>query len=87
MHFFADLTKNGFQIFIFDYSGFGYSEGKATRKNALEDAFSAFQFFKNLDEVKKSTGELGALQEELLQSQVQLDNTIAAIFDQTGGGR
>lgn len=40
----------------------------------------------NLDEVKKSTGELGALQEELLQSQVQLDNTIAAIFDQTGGG-
>ena len=40
----------------------------------------------NLDEVKKSTGELGTLQEELLQSQVQLDNTIAAIFDQTGGG-
>ena len=51
---FADLTKNGFQIFIFDYSGFGYSEGKATRKNALEDAFSAFQFFENLDEVKNT---------------------------------
>jgi len=51
---FADLTKHGFQIFIFDYSGFGYSEGKATRKNALEDAFSAFQFFENLDEVKNT---------------------------------
>jgi len=51
---FADLTKHGFQIFIFDYSGFGYSEGNATRKNALEDAFSAFQFFENLDEVKNT---------------------------------
>ncbi len=51
---FADLTKNGFQIFIFDYSGFGYSEGNATRKNALEDAFSAFQFFENLDEIKNT---------------------------------
>lgn len=49
---FADLTKNDFQIFIFDYSGFGYSEGKATRKNALKDTFSAFQFFENLDEIK-----------------------------------
>jgi hypothetical protein len=51
---FSDLTKKGFQIFIFDYSGFGYSEGNATRKNALEDAFSAFHFFENLDEVKNT---------------------------------
>ena len=51
---FADLTKNGFQIFIFDYSGFGYSEGKSTRKNALEDSFSAFEFFENLDEIKNT---------------------------------
>ncbi len=51
---FVDLTKNGFQIFIFDYSGFGYSEGKATRKNALEDSFSAFDFFENLDEIKNT---------------------------------
>lgn len=51
---FSDLTKNGFQIFIFDYSGFGYSEGNATRKNALKDAFSAFEFFENLDEIKNT---------------------------------
>lgn len=51
---FADLTKNGFQIFIFDYSGFGFSEGNSTRKNALEDAFSAFDFFENLDEIKNT---------------------------------
>lgn len=52
---FADLTKNGFQVFIFDYSGFGYSEGNSTRKNALEDSFSAFEFFENLDEVKDTS--------------------------------
>lgn len=51
---FSDLTKNGFQVFIFDYSGFGFSEGNSTRKNALEDAFSAFDFFENLDEVKNT---------------------------------
>ena len=49
---FIELTKYGFQIFLFDYSGFGYSEGKSTRENAVEDSFSVFDFFKNLDEIK-----------------------------------
>jgi pimeloyl-ACP methyl ester carboxylesterase len=49
---FSNLTQFGYQIFIFDYSGFGYSEGKSTRKNALEDAFSVFQFFENLEEIQ-----------------------------------
>lgn len=49
---FSDLTKFGYQIFLVDYSGFGFSEGKSTRKNALDDSFSAFEFFYNLDDVK-----------------------------------
>jgi fermentation-respiration switch protein FrsA (DUF1100 family) len=41
----APLMKQGFQIFIFDYSGYGLSEGKATRKNVEIDAYSAFKHF------------------------------------------
>lgn len=52
---FSDLTKFGYQIFMFDYAGFGYSEGKATRKYAMEDSFSAFDFFENLKEVKNTS--------------------------------
>ena len=48
----SDLTKNGFQIFMFDYSGYGYSTGKATRENCLTDSFSAFEFFINNQNVK-----------------------------------
>lgn len=51
---FSNLTQYGYQVFIFDYAGFGYSEGKATRKNALQDSFSAFEFFENLDKVKNT---------------------------------
>ncbi len=51
---FVELTKYGFQIFLFDYPGFGYSEGKSTRENAVEDSFSVFDFFKNLDEIKNT---------------------------------
>lgn len=39
----------------------------------------------NLDNVKERAGELGKLQEEQLQSQIELENTIAALFDETGG--
>lgn len=39
----------------------------------------------NLDNVKERAGELGALQEEQLESQIELENTIAAVFDATGG--
>ena len=49
---FIELTNYGFQIFIFDYPGFGYSEGKSTRENAVEDSFSVFDYFNNLDEIK-----------------------------------
>lgn len=49
---FAPLTDFGFQVFLFDYAGFGYSEGRPIRKNAMTDSFSSFEFFKNLNEVK-----------------------------------
>ena len=40
----APLLAHGYQVFTFDYSGYGFSEGKATRKNTLLDAFSALDF-------------------------------------------
>lgn len=48
----SDLTKDGFQIFMFDYSGYGYSTGKATRDNCLTDSFSAFEYFLNNKNIK-----------------------------------
>ena len=39
----------------------------------------------NLDNVKERTGKLGELQEEQLQSQIELENAVSSVFDQTGG--
>jgi uncharacterized protein len=50
----APLLKKGFQVFTFDYSGFGYSEGKATRKNILADGLSAVDYIKTRNEVKNT---------------------------------
>jgi dipeptidyl aminopeptidase/acylaminoacyl peptidase len=47
----SPLLKNGFQIFVFDYSGFGFSEGAATRENILTDALSAFDYIKSRKDV------------------------------------
>lgn len=38
------LVRKGFEVFIFDYSGFGFSEGKATRDNVLLDATAALEY-------------------------------------------
>lgn len=48
----APLVKKGFQIFVFDYSGFGFSEGKATQQNMLIDALSAVDYIKNRKETQ-----------------------------------
>ncbi len=48
----APLVKQGFQVFTFDYSGYGFSEGKSTRKNALLDAYSALSYIKKTDFLK-----------------------------------
>jgi len=42
--------ERGYKVFLFDYSAFGFSEGKATRKNVLEDGRSAFQFMQTQQE-------------------------------------
>lgn len=39
----------------------------------------------DLDAVKDKTGELGSIQERQLQSQIELDNAVSALFDATGG--
>lgn len=39
----------------------------------------------NLDEVKDKAGVLGQLQEEQLQSQIELQNALSGLFDATGG--
>ena len=48
------LLKYGFQIFVFDYSGFGFSEGKATRTNVLIDGNSALTYVKSRDDIKNT---------------------------------
>ncbi len=48
------LLKFGFQIFIFDYSGYGFSEGKATRKNVLIDGNSALTYLKSRPDIKNT---------------------------------
>jgi len=50
----SPLLKNGFQIFVFDYSGFGFSEGEATRDNVLLDTLSALDYLKERPEVENT---------------------------------
>lgn len=46
------LVQKGYNVFIFDYSGFGLSEGKATRKNVLSSGQAAFDYFLQQEECK-----------------------------------
>jgi uncharacterized protein len=48
------LLKNGFQVFVFDYSGFGFSTGEATRKNLLTDGVSAVDYVHGRSDVKNT---------------------------------
>lgn len=50
----SPLINKGFQIFLFDYSGFGFSEGKATRDNVLTDGISALDYLKSRSDVKNT---------------------------------
>jgi len=47
----SSFLQYGFQIFMFDYSGFGFSQGKATRNSVLTDALSALDYLKTRQEV------------------------------------
>lgn len=48
------LVKKGYQIFIFDYSAYGFSTGKANRSNVLKDAEAALLYYKSLPNVVNS---------------------------------
>src|SRR5262249_35914938 len=38
------LVKKGFQVLLVDYSGYGYSKGKSTRRHFLQDGNSALLY-------------------------------------------
>ena len=46
------FVKAGYQVFIFDYSGFGFSEGKATRKAVYQDATDGLNYLMSSDAIK-----------------------------------
>lgn len=50
----APLIKNGFQILMFDYSGYGYSEGEADRANIVDDAISSFDYMISREDTKNT---------------------------------
>lgn len=51
MKFILPLVEKGYQVFIFDYSGFGFSEGKATRMQLLQDGEDAINYVKTRSDV------------------------------------
>lgn len=53
-HSMTPFVKNGFQAFVFDYSGFGFSEGTATRDNVLLDGNAAVTYLKGREDVKNT---------------------------------
>lgn len=46
------LVQKGFKVFLFDYSGFGFSEGEATREQVLEDANAALDYLVSRTDLK-----------------------------------
>lgn len=48
------LLERGFQFFVFDYSGYGFSQGKASRSNVLKDANSALAYLRGRPEIQNT---------------------------------
>lgn len=48
------LIKTGFQVMVFDYQGFGKSEGKESQEHVLEDGISALHYIKQREDVKNT---------------------------------
>lgn len=46
------FAERGYKVFLLDYSEFGFSQGKAKRKNILIDANSSLDYLLSLDEFK-----------------------------------
>jgi hypothetical protein len=47
------LRKAGFNVLIFDYQGFGKSQGEVSHQNLVDDAESALMYLENLNKEKK----------------------------------
>lgn len=54
LSFMSPFAKRGFQVFMFDYSGFGYSKGKASRYNILPNAMAALDYIQTRADVKNT---------------------------------
>ena len=45
------FMNDGFQVFMIDYSGFGFSQGKSKRKNVLRDAQDGLNYLLKQDDI------------------------------------
>lgn len=52
--FVKPFVQRGFQVLLFDYSGFGFSTGRATVRNTRRDANSAFAWLKSRPDVQET---------------------------------
>lgn len=50
--FAAPFVQAGYQVFIFDYSGFGFSQGEATRKAVKNDATDGLNYLLSREDIK-----------------------------------
>ncbi len=50
--FATPFVKAGYQVFIFDYSGFGFSQGEATRKAVKNDATDGLNYLLAREDIK-----------------------------------
>ncbi|NNK88325.1 MAG: alpha/beta fold hydrolase [Flavobacteriaceae bacterium] len=46
------LTEHGFQVFMFDYSGYGSSEGESSHNTIIEDGYSAIEYLNTQDQFR-----------------------------------
>ena len=47
------LSRNGFNVLIIDYQGFGRSEGEVSHQNLVDDSENALEYLKNLNSEKE----------------------------------
>jgi fermentation-respiration switch protein FrsA (DUF1100 family) len=48
------LIRSGFQALVFDYQGFGDSQGHASQKHVYQDGVAALKYFKSREDVKNT---------------------------------
>lgn len=48
------FVKEGYQVFLIDYQGFGKSEGRPTHKNVYEDAYKTLLYLHEREDVKNT---------------------------------